>query len=317
MKKITAAIFVCVFAAAVAIAAPAAKKNAQKKAEAVKNLEVIVVEDAVYPQGKESVGFTQFLGQFTELTPVVTKMTEAQARADAKIGQFDLSALPLYLIKNTPAARAKFDDPIKQGFLTATDDYIVLPRQTPEYVISNRAAQPNVLELFVMSQCPYGVMAEAKLIEAQKAGKLPKDKEVKIRYIVNYDANNNTFSSLHGQAEWEEDARQLVIAKHFPEKFWKYLEVRNDMYQCTKENCLKFIMQESGLNYKKVEKLREAEGKELLKEEAKNAEGISASPTFIWQGKVKTDMGNIGNIPGFEFFNTNQDGAAAAPAGSC
>jgi len=315
MKKITAMFCACVLAVA-AFAAPA-KKAAQKKVEEVKNIDIIVVEDATYPQGKESVGFTQFLGQFTELTPVVTKMTEAEARADAKISQFDLSALPLYLVKNTPKAREKFEDPIKQGFLQATDEYIVLPRQTPEYVITNRAAQPNVLELYVMSQCPYGVMAENKIIEAQKAGKLPKDKEIKIRYIVNYDANTGLFNSLHGQAEWEEDARQLVIAKYFPEKFWKYLEIRNDMYQCSKETCLKFIMQEAGLNYKKVEKLREAEGKELLKAEAKASEGVSASPTFIWAGRVKTDMGNLGNIPGFEFFGSNQNGGAQAPAGSC
>ena len=316
MKKITAVFAAFAFAAA-AFAAPA-KKAAKKAEEPVTKIEITVVEDANFTQGKESPEFTQFLGQFTGLTPEVTKITEAQARADEKIGQLDLSALPLYLVKNTKEAAAKFADPIKQGFLKSTDDYIVLPRQTQEYVISDRAAKPNVLELFVMSQCPYGVMAESKLIEAQKAGKLPKDKEIQIRYIVTYDASTDTFSSLHGQPEWEEDARQLVIAKYFPNKFWKYLENRNEMYQCNKPLCLKFIMKESGLSYKKVEKLMD-EGKELLKIEAQNAQGISASPTFLWQGRVKTDMNNVAKISGFEFFNPNvaNGSAPAAPAGSC
>lgn len=314
MKKITAILCVCILAG-VAFAAPA-KKAAQKKTPVAKNVEITIVEDANYPQGKESVGFTQFLGQYTELTPVVTKMTEAQARQDAKIGQFDLSILPLYLVKNTPEARAKFEDPIKQGYLQATDDYIVLPAQTPEYVMTQRAATPNVLELFVMSQCPYGVMAENKIIEARKAGKLPTDKEIKIRYIVNYDAATNNFTSLHGQAEWEEDARQLVIAKYFPEKFWKYLEFRNDVYQCNKEWCIKAAMQEAGLNYKKIEKLM-PEGKEMLKAEAEHAKGVNASPTFLWEGKVKTDANNISKVAGFEFFNPNAKSGAPVPAGSC
>jgi len=197
--------------------------------------------------------------------------------------------------------------------LQATDEYIVLPRQTPEYVLTGRGITPNVLELFVMSQCPYGVMAENKIIEARKAGKLPKDKEIKIRYIVNYDAASDTFSSLHGQAEWEEDARQLVIAKYFPEKFWDYLEVRNDMYQSKRWD---LAAKEVGLKPKKIEKLMD-EGKAMLKEEAQHAAGVNASPTFLWEGKVKTDMGNVAKIAGFEFFNPNASSAAPVPAGSC
>lgn len=319
MKKITAAFFAFAFAAVASVMPAAAQQPAQEKAQPVGDIEIIIVEDATYPQGKAFDGLTNGLAQYANMNPKVKKMTEKQARKDKKIKKLmddnKLDVLPLYLMKNTKDVNAKFGDDIKNGYLKATDDYIIVPAQTPEFVFTKRAAKPNVLELFVMSQCPYGVMAEEKIINARKAGKLPSGKQIKIRYIVNYDAANDQFQSLHGQAEWEEDARQLVIAKYFPEKFWDYLEVRNDMYQCSKPRCLKFAMQEAGLDMDKVESLMK-EGKEMLKEEAKYSQGISASPSFLWEGKVKTDMGNLATKPGFEFFNPNA-GGAQAPAGSC
>ena len=319
MKRITAAFFACAFAVAMALPA-VAQEAAQEKTGPVGDIEIVVVEDATYPEGKAFDGLTYGLAQFANMNPKVTKMTEKQARKNKKIKKlmtdYKLDVLPLYLVKNTKDVHAKFADDIEKGYLKTTDDYIIIPSQTPEFVFTKRSAKPGVLELFVMSQCPYGVMAEARIIEAYKAGKLPADKKIKIRYIVNYDEARDTFQSLHGQAEWEEDARQLVIAKYYPEKFWDYLDARNDMYQCSKPRCLKFAMQEAGLDMGAIEKLM-PEGKEMLKEEAKYSKDISASPSFLWEGKVKTDMSKVATKPGFEFFNPNAASAAPVPSGSC
>lgn len=167
-----------------------------------------------------------------------------------------------------------------------------------------------------MSQCPYGAMAENMVIQAQKDGKLPADKEIKIRYIVSY-SDKDGFSSLHGSGEWEENVRQLLIAKYYPEKFWKYLEIRNKDYRSSRWDK---AMEEAGINSKKIMKKFDKEGIELLKEEAKYSQeyGINASPSFLWEGKVQLDFGSASQIPGFEFLNPNSaQPGAAAPAGSC
>ncbi|MBQ7392346.1 MAG: hypothetical protein IJV73_06630, partial [Clostridia bacterium] len=76
-------------------------------------------------------------------------------------------------------------------------------------------------------------MAENAVIEAKKNGEFPQDQIVKIRYIVNYDKAEG-FSSMHGSGEWEEDVRQLLIAKYYPTKLWQYLAVRNKDYRSSR-----------------------------------------------------------------------------------
>ena len=171
------------------------------------------------------------------------------------------------------------------------------------------------MEIFVMSQCPYGVMAENLVLEGQKAG-VPAAKDVRIRYIVDY-SDANGFNSLHGSGEWEEDVRQLLIAKYYPAKLWKYLEIRNKDYRSSHWDK---AMEDAGINPKKIMKKFDTEGLELLKQEAAYAKeyGVNASPTFLWEGQVQLDFGSASEIEGFGFLNPNAaKGAAAAPAGSC
>ena len=320
MKKITAVFFAWALAA-VLVAPAVAQEAAQEKKQPVGDIEIVIVEDSKYPQGKAFEGLTLGLAQYANMNPKVTTMTEKKARSNKKIkkimDEHKLDVLPLYLLKKTKNVQEKFGEDVNKGYLRDAGEYYIVPPQTPEFVFTKRATKPNVLELFVMSQCPYGVMAENKIIEAYKAGKLPKDKQIKIRYIVSYNAENDTFQSLHGQAEWEEDARQLVIAKYFPEKFWDYMEIRNDMYQSKKWGWI-LAAKEVGLNPDEIERLM-PEGKAMLKEEAKYGEGINSSPTFLWEGKVKVDTNSLSTKPGFEFFNPNANNgnAAPVPAGSC
>ena len=296
-------------------AAPAAK--AKKTAEP-KKVEIIVIESGEYTAGQEDPFLTANLGKFLEMTPAVTKLTPQQAAQREDLEGVVYDFLPLYLVKKNEAVVAKFADPLKQGYLQATDTYILLPHQTRTGVYTTRDVVPNVLELFVMSQCPYGVRAEDLIIQAQKEGKLPTNKEIRIRYIVNHDPQRG-FSSLHGSGEWEEDVRQLLIAKYYPEKFWKYLEIRNKDYRSSRWDK---AMEDAGINVKKIMKKFDTEGLELLKQEAAHVRdfNVSASPTLLWEGKVVLDFGTAAQIEGFEFFNPRapQQGARpAVPAGSC
>lgn len=310
MKKIL--IFTLLSALVVpGFAAP--KKTAAKQAK----VDFIVIESGEYAAGQEDARLTAGLGQFLEMEPVVTKMTQMQALQDASLANLDYSFLPLYLIKKTDAVRKKMEKPLQQGVVQETADYIVLAHQTRSGVYASKEAKPGIMEIFVMSQCPYGVMAENAVIQARQNGTFPKDKAVNIRYIVNYDPARG-FSSLHGSGEWEEDVRQLLIAKYYPNKLWKYLEIRNKDYRSSRWDK---AMQEAGINPNKISKKFDTEGLDLLKAEAAYAReyGISASPTFLWEGKVQLDFGTASQIDGFSFLNPQaaKGGAAAAPAGSC
>ncbi len=312
MKKLVAVMIAALLS--VPAGAVTAKQNTKQQKPA--KVQFIVVESGEYAAGQEDPRLTAGLGKFLEMEPEVTKMTQLQAMQDESLANLDYDFLPLYLIKKTDAVRNKMETPLKQGIVQETADYIVLKHQTRTGVYADKEAKPNVMEIFVMSQCPYGVMAENAIIEAKKRGEFPKDKIVKLRYIVNYDPARG-FSSLHGSAEWEEDVRQLLIAKYYPTKLWQYLAIRNKDYRSSRWDK---AMEEAGINPKKIMKKFDTEGLELLKAEAAygDAYKVSASPTFLWEGKVLLDFGTAAQIDGFSFLvPSRQKGAAAAPAGSC
>lgn len=310
MKKLFAVVL-CAAVAGMAFAAPA-KKAAKEPAKA--KAEFVIVESDVYAAGKEDAQLTAGIAQFLDMTPSVKKVSYKDAAADPKLAGLDYSFLPLYLIKKTDAVRAKLEKHLQYGYAQENEDYIILPHQTRTGVYNGKEAKPNVMEIFVMAQCPYGVMAENLVLEAQKNG-VDTAKDVRIRYIVDY-SDANGFNSLHGSGEWEEDVRQLLIAKYYPSKFWKYLEIRNKDYRSSRWDK---AMEDAGINPKKIMKKFDTEGLELLKQEAKYAKeyGVNASPTFLWEGQVQLDFGSASEIEGFGFLNPNAAQGAAAPAGSC
>jgi hypothetical protein len=224
--------------------------------------------------------------------------------------------MPLYLIHRTELADEKFGEHIKSGYIPTTEDFLIFAKQTRFGVHTNLPRKPNVLEVFVMSQCPYGAMAEGRIIDAQKLGRIGKDTKVDVRYIVS--ANGDAFRSLHGTAEWEEAVRQLIIKDKYPNKFWKYLEIRNKDYQ---SSLWDVAAEEAGIN-PKVFRKEWKRGVEMLKKEAEYADkiGVSGSPTFLWEGRVVTDINGLASIPGLEGIaqtSSNNRAQAAAPAGQC
>lgn len=316
MKKLVAFTVVCLLATSAFAAAKKTAKTAKKETAAKPTIEFVVVESEEYASGKQdpqlSAGFANFLGG----EPKVTAMTYEQAQQDPKLANLDYSFLPLYLVKKTPELRTKLEQQIAAGFVQENDDYLIFPHLTRTGVYREKEVQPNLLEVFVMSQCPFGAMAENLIIQAQKEGKVPQDVQIKLRYVVGYHPEAG-FQSLHGSAEWEENVRQLLIAKYYPKKLWKYLEIRNKDYRSSRWDK---AMEEAGINVKKIMKKFDIEGVEMLKEEAKYGQeyAVSASPTFLWEGKEMLDFGSVAQKPGLDFLNparAQQQGGA--PAGSC
>lgn len=312
MKKIVVLLLVSSFACA-GWAADSPKQ--QKKKTSAEKAEFVIVQSGEYTAGQEDPRLTAGIAQFLGMEPSVTKFTQLEALQDPALANMDYSFLPVYLIKKSKAVESKMAEYLKRGYVRDAGDYILVPHQTRTGVYTNKEGTENQMEIFVMSQCPYGVMAENAIIEAKKQGVFPQNKTVKIRYIVNYDRAQG-FSSLHGSAEWEEDVRQLLIAKYYPKKLWQYLSIRNKDYRSSRWDK---AMEAAGISVSKIMKKFDTEGLELLKQEAKYSQeyNINASPTFLWEGKVLLDFGTASAIEGFSFLNPNQGVVAKAPAGSC
>lgn len=317
MKKLFVLVLIC-SVLGVAYAAGTAKRANTAPAEEKKSpVEIVVVESEDYAAGKQDVQLTAGLANFLGGEPMVATVTVEQAKQNPALTNINYDFLPVYLIKKTPEWDAKFDQALKAGYIQQNNEYYILEHQTRTGVYQNKDAKPGVLEIFVMSQCPYGVMAEGLVINAKNEGKIPADVTIRLRYIVSYDKANNEFRSMHGSAEWEEDVRQLLIAKYYPEKLWKYLELRNKDYRSSRWDK---AMTDAGINVNKIIKKFDTEGLELLKAEAAYVQeyNINASPSFLWEGKEALDFGSVSQKEGLGFLNPSQGRVgAAAPTGSC
>jgi hypothetical protein len=187
-----------------------------------------------------------------------------------------------------------------------------------------REEKSKDLQVFVMSQCPYGTKALDAMKEVLEAFK-----DDSIKFNVHYIASENedgSFNSLHGQAEVDEDLRQVCAKKYYEadNKYMDYIWCRNpDITSSDWEGCAK----DNGMSATKIKACAEGdEGPELLAEDIRIAQelGISASPTWLANNKY-TFSGIDAEKVKTEFCNYNEDLAGCgaelssdtAVSGSC
>ncbi len=145
-----------------------------------------------------------------------------------------------------------------------------------------REEKKGSLEVFVMSQCPYGMMALDAMKELFDA--FGKDMTFDIHYIANMEGEE--IRSLHGQPEVDENIRELCAMKSYAakNKYMDYIWCRNkDMKNTDWKPCAT-----GGIAAATIEKCATgAEGKALLAEDIKLAESlhIGASPTWLVNNK--------------------------------
>ena len=137
------------------------------------------------------------------------------------------------------------------------------------------------VELFVMSQCPFGVQAEAAMapVLAEFGGQV----EFQLRFIAA--PASDRFDSLHGQPEIDEDIRQTVMAAQFPAQYFDYVVARAANYRSSEWQP---VAAAAGIEVETVERLtRSAAAKRLFAENIRRANElhISASPTILLDGE--------------------------------
>jgi hypothetical protein len=158
--------------------------------------------------------------------------------------------------------------------------------------ISEKSDKPKV-ELYVMSFCPYGNLAEDTMYPVYQQLKDKVDREV--HYIVS-DLGNGEIRSLHGQPETDQNIREMCVMKYDGmDAFWKFITYVNQ--NCGRDGaCWEDAAAEAGADVDKIKECYDNEGIELMQQEAaaSSAAGASGSPTMKVNGVKTTAVYNYG-----------------------
>ncbi len=142
----------------------------------------------------------------------------------------------------------------------------------------------NKLDVFIMSQCPFGVKATDAMKEVLENFGTQVDFDV--HFIA--DKVGDGFKALHGQPEVDENIRQLCAKKYYGRnnKYLDYIWCRNKNYRSKEwKPCAT-----GGISVATIDKcFTGGEGKKLLEEDIKIAKGlgVSGSPTWLANNKFK------------------------------
>lgn len=190
-----------------------------------------------------------------------------------------------------------------------------------------RTEKKATLDVFVMSQCPFGVKALDSMAEV--LDNFGDAMDFNIHFIADVDPNAPSgFSALHGEPEVRENIRELCAIKHYAKnhKYMDYILCRNknirseDWKECTGGK--------TGIDASVIQTCSEgAEGKTLHGEDIKMAKalGIGASPTWLANNKYKFSGIDAETIkrnfcqynPGTKNCDKKLTADPGAPAGGC
>jgi predicted DsbA family dithiol-disulfide isomerase len=237
--------------------------------------------------------------------PVVTNLDYADAAGKKLFDQIKPAMLPVAIFDATLDADKEAAQALSRG-IKQSGDYKVLsmggnwnPACADEggcelgecqKTLQCRKDEPGHLEVFVMSQCPFGVKGMDAMKEVLDNFKKAGSKiDFEIHYIGDGDAKTG-LKAMHGQGEVDENIRELCAINHYPKdyKYMDYIWCRNKDYKSTQwESC---TGGDTGIDTEVIKKCFEGdEGKQLLEASYAYSKslGFGASPTWLANGKKK------------------------------
>lgn len=140
------------------------------------------------------------------------------------------------------------------------------------------------MDLYVMSQCPYGIEVENALLPLKE--RMGNALDVNVNFIGE-EKPQDQFNSMHGPAEVQGDMIQLCVKQYYPQDALAFMVCQNEnpknlagsIEKCAKAN---------GMDFQKIEScIDSGEGKKLLSASfnASAAAGAQGSPTMFIGGK--------------------------------
>lgn len=139
------------------------------------------------------------------------------------------------------------------------------------------------IELFVMSQCPFGTIAENAMYPVYKL--LKDNMDFKLYFIAS--KTEDGFSSLHGQPEVDEDIRQICIMDKYPNKYFSYIQCVNEDY-INPDEVWEDCAEEFGIDVQEITDCYQGEEGALLFEDnikKANEYSVTGSPTLFINGE--------------------------------
>lgn len=159
-----------------------------------------------------------------------------------------------------------------------------------------RESKKDSLELFVMSECPYAKQTEYNIIEKLKKQR-PGDPliQIEIRYLfqpkASPDGQADSYTSLHGEAEVNEDLIQMMIRDNFKNVFLDYVCERAQSNEPWRQLATKIGITVQDCDY--LETVVTNFGPEFLHNEyvamVDSYGSLNKSPTLIWEGRIVED----------------------------
>lgn len=155
-----------------------------------------------------------------------------------------------------------------------------------------------VVDLYVMSFCPYGNRAEDTM---KPVYDLLKDKvDFNFRYIVS--SSGNAIQSLHGQPEVVQNEREACVMKNYGKDAWMSFVTYVNKNCGSDGSCWEVGAKANNIDTSKINSCVKSEGVELMKADEKLATGANASgsPTMIINGVQSKAVYQYGNSDGYK-----------------
>ena len=179
------------------------------------------------------------------------------------------------------------------GRRVVADGFVKMPGQ---FEITRLIEQrTNTLELFVMSQCPFGQRAETKLFNFLESTNVVQKPKMEIHYLFYKQQKDgkDTYVSLHGEEEITENLVQMVLRDSFPPMFEPYVRQRASSGNVPWQKLLEQI----GFTKPTVERVAaiiKSQRDTLIQSEYNYVTGqygiTDGSPSYVWESERVVDL---------------------------
>jgi hypothetical protein len=191
------------------------------------------------------------------------------------------------------------------GRNVVADGFVKVPGQfEPTRVIEQRT---NTLELFVMSQCPFGQRAETKLYSFLESTNLTQKPKLEVRYIFYKQQKDgkDIFTSLHGEEEITENLAQMVLRDRYGPLFEHYVRQR-----ATSGNVpWRKLLEQVGAGKPVLDEIQNAittQRDALIQAEYNYVTGqygiTDGSPSYVWESERVTDLTKVDRFKALKDF---------------